>query len=103
MKVKLTPTSFRLSDDTEAVKATDSTVQFLKDHNVPFSFYVSPQHSMGSVIFPEETMVQWHQSNRTVELSIDASLNTFDQLIQMAQKYNAVFKINDHGVSISFK
>ncbi len=103
MKVNLNATSFRLRDDTESVEATPGSVQFLKDHNVPFSRYTSPTTQMGNVVFGEKNMVQWHESDRTVDLSIDPSLNTIDQLIQMAEKYNATFEINDYGVSISFK
>lgn len=103
MKVNLNATSFRLRDDTESVEATLGAVQFLKDHNVPFSRYTSPSTQMGNVIFGEKNMVQWHESNRKVDLSIDSSLNTLDQLIKMAEKYNASFEINDYGVSISFR
>lgn len=99
MQVHLNHTSFRMRDDTEAIKETDGAVSFLTDHNVPFSRYTSPTTKMGNVVFGEEKMIQWHESQSTVEVDCDS----IDGLSVLAEKYDAVFKIDSHGVSVDFR
>jgi len=99
MKININHTSFRLRDDTEAIEETPGAVKFLEDHNVPFTFYIQPGNTMIAGKFKEKNMLQWHESESTV----DVSCNSVDELIALAEKYDAVFKINSHGVSVDFK
>ena len=98
MLTRLYATAFRLSDDTESTKETPGIVQFLTDHNIPFTRFSLPDRITSGVTFQAENRVQWHETDCIVELPI----TTLDQLKQYCAKYSAHFEIHAEYAVIHF-
>lgn len=87
MKIKISYKAFRLSKETESVLKTDGSVQFMKDHQIPFEV----------IKVGDDEHLEYAECT-----SVDVPWYSAHMFKEMAKHYNCTFILDEDDIRISF-